>query len=142
METPRITRGLCDNHYARERRGTVPTSTGLLVVRGRPVQRFWARLDQDGPIGDYRPELGPCWIWGGKPDGKGYGQHKVSGVFVMAHRFAHELLIGPIPDGYEVDHLCRVRLCVRPEHLEAVTPAVNTWRAAHLDWYLSEREAS
>ena len=48
---------------------------------------------------------------------------------VLAHRLAYETLIGPVPDGLQIDHLCRVRLCCNPAHLEAVTAKTNTRRA-------------
>ncbi len=57
-----------------------------------------------------------------------YGQLGVDGTKVQAHRFAYELLVGPIPDGLEIDHLCRVTACVNPAHLEPVTGQVNTLR--------------
>lgn len=63
--------------------------------------------------------------------GKSYGQIRLAGKgspMVYVHRVAHELAIGPIPEGYEVDHLCRVPRCVRPDHLEAVTPKENCLR--------------
>lgn len=71
-----------------------------------------------------------CWVWNGPPhhDG-GYARVHVEGRQVYAHRVAYELANGPIPDGLELDHLCEVKLCVNPEHLEAVTHQVNTQRA-------------
>ena len=69
-----------------------------------------------------------CWIWQSGTNAKGYGQFKVDGRAVRAHRFAYELLVGPIPDGLELDHLCRVRNCVNPAHLEPVTHTENVRR--------------
>lgn len=85
-----------------------------------PVTRFWQRVDKTES----------CWIWTGPPNVKsGYGYTNVDRQRTLAHRFAYELLVGPIPDGLHIDHLCRVRLCVNPAHLEAVTQAENNRRA-------------
>jgi hypothetical protein len=67
-------------------------------------------------------------MWMGSQDGHGYGQVNVDGIPTKAHRVAFELHVGPIPDGLHIDHLCRVRLCVNPAHLEPVTAAENTRR--------------
>ena len=69
-----------------------------------------------------------CWIWQAYTCRKGYGQFKVDGRMVKAHRWSYEHFVGPIPDGLELDHLCRVRNCVNPAHLEAVTHAENVRR--------------
>lgn len=73
-----------------------------------------------------------CWPWLGAPlkAAKGYGRIDVSGVRYVAHRYAHVLFKGPIPNGYEVDHLCRNTSCVNPAHLEAVTPEEHDQRSA------------
>lgn len=68
-----------------------------------------------------------CWLWQG-PLHLGYGAVGFAGRPIGAHRAAHLAFIGPIPEGWHVDHLCRVRHCIYPGHLEAVTPAVNVWR--------------
>jgi HNH endonuclease len=97
-------------------------------------ERFWAKVDKNGPIPEYRPELGPCWPWTGAKTDRGYGE-TWDGRVLYAHRFAYELLVGPIPDGLEPDHLCRVRHCVKaiadqhgPAHLEVVTHRENLLR--------------
>jgi hypothetical protein len=73
-----------------------------------------------------------CWLWTGKQSGPGYGGISVLGRKRYVHRVAHELFLGPIPSGFQVDHLCRVRLCFCPDHLEAVTQAENNARSESL----------
>ena len=71
---------------------------------------------------------GDCWEWTAYTDPKGYG-HVWDGETVgKAHRVVYEILVGPIPDGLELDHLCRNTGCVRPDHLEPVTPIENARR--------------
>lgn len=88
--------------------------------------RFWAKVDKQGPNG--------CWMWTGAK-AKEDKQHQPYGRFqlatrtpVAAHRYAYELLIGPIPEGLHLDHLCRNPPCVNPAHLEPVTAYENTRR--------------
>lgn len=69
-----------------------------------------------------------CWFWTAYRDRKGYGTIGVRGKVRKAHRVAYELYVGPIPDGLTIDHLCRVRHCVNPAHLEPVPMSVNTLR--------------
>src|ERR1035437_3014013 len=69
-----------------------------------------------------------CWLWTAAVDKDGYGLFKLSGRMVRAHRFAYEQAKGPIPHGLTLDHLCRVRCCVNPAHLEVVTVRENTLR--------------
>lgn len=80
--------------------------------------RFWARVEKtDG-----------CWNWTGYLF-RGYGSfYPTARARTLAHRFVYELVRGPIPKGLVIDHLCRNRACVRPDHLEVVTGAVNTLR--------------
>jgi hypothetical protein len=72
-----------------------------------------------------------CWLWTGYTDGDGYSlfvrgtAHLGTRRQGAAHRLAYEAFVGPIPERHEIDHSCRVRRCVNPEHLRAVTHAVN-----------------
>lgn len=72
-----------------------------------------------------------CWIWTSNRTAGGYGQFHFQGRPQAAHRLAYEWMVGPIPEGLHLDHLCRVRFCVNPAHLEPVTPAVNTQRGGN-----------
>lgn len=127
-------RGWCVKHYRRWKRHGDPEKIAYPSL----VDRFWNKVDFDGPISDYRPDLGPCWVWNGAltggPDG-GYGSFRITSTKTSpAHRVAYELLIGPIPTdeeaGYRVtlDHLCRNHACVNPGHLEVVPEATNILR--------------
>jgi hypothetical protein len=69
-----------------------------------------------------------CWRWMGALDTHGYGQLRVDYVLVGAHRASYEAFVGPIPAGLVIDHLCRVRDCVNPGHMEPVTNLVNILR--------------
>lgn len=110
-------------------RGASSWGSGRGVIRATVEERFWAKVNKDGPVPDGRPDLGPCWLWTASTVGHGYGQFCPSAArSVRAHRFAYQLLIGPIPGGLELDHLCRVKTCVNPAHLEPVTHAENVMR--------------
>lgn len=87
-----------------------------------PAERFEAAVEK-------LPDAPGCWLWmkAVRPDGYGvFGP--TPGRTVYAHRFSYELHRGPIPAGMVLDHLCRVRSCVNPAHLEAVTDRVNILR--------------
>jgi hypothetical protein len=79
-----------------------------------------------------RLDLGPCWLWNGSltPDGYANLQERVEGVDVnhLGHRLAYEQIVGPVPPGLDLDHLCRFRRCVRPGHLEPTTRRENLLR--------------
>lgn len=70
-----------------------------------------------------------CWNWTGGLR-RGYGTIAIDGKLLYSHRVAYEALVGPIPDGLQLDHLCRNRACCNPNHLEPVTGAENVRRAA------------
>jgi hypothetical protein len=98
-----------------------------IFSRGDVLDRFWAKVDKDGPVPQQRMDLGRCWVWTAAK-AKGYGRFAIRhGFVVQAHRFAFETE-APIPDGLELDHLCRNRACVRPGHLEPVTTRTNLLR--------------
>ena len=98
-------------------------------IRRRPVdERFWEKVNKNGPLPERRPELGPCWMWTAWTTPAGYGQFGLDYKKVGAHRVAYELLVGPIPEGLYIDHLCRNPSCVNPSHLEPVTPGENVRR--------------
>ena len=88
-------------------------------------------VDPGGAPPEHRPALGGCWLWTGARTANGYGTMSAGGRYgatLLAHRLAYEWYRGAIPDGLQIDHLCRVRHCVNPWHLEAVTQEVNLKR--------------
>lgn len=96
------------------------------VNRRRPeADRFWEKVNKDGPIPERCPDLGPCWLWTAGLQ-KGYGMF--ASHVIGAHVWAYTTLVGPIPKGLELDHLCYVRACVNPAHLEPVTKRENILR--------------
>lgn len=96
------------------------------------AERFAAKVNTAGPLSLIRGVLGPCHLWTGSSNGKGYGTFWLDGRTVKAHRAAVELADGqPIPNGLEVDHRCRNRACVRRSHLDPVTHRVNILRSTN-----------
>ena len=97
---------------------------GHIVVQQISSDRFWSKVEKTET----------CWLWKAGKDGNGYGVavlgSRSDGTYqlVKAHRHSYESLVGPIPDGLHLDHLCRVRHCVNPEHLEPVTQRENILR--------------
>ena len=69
-----------------------------------------------------------CWLWLKHKNKKGYGRFRFKGIRQYTHRASYELYVGPIPKGLQIDHLCRVRACCNPTHLEPVTCAINIKR--------------
>ena len=102
---------MCERHYRR------------VLATGSPLRRetgWETRIvkQDDG-----------CWIWQGRPTNAGYGSYtKWNDRTYVAHRYVYEVFKGAIPDGLDLDHLCRVRMCVNPNHLEPVTRSENLRR--------------
>lgn len=80
-----------------------------------PEERFWSKVNKTEE----------CWLWTAAVDKAGYGRFGDR----YAHRYVYELKVGPVPQGLQIDHLCRVRHCVNPDHLEPVTQRENILRS-------------
>lgn len=127
-----VARGYCHKHWKRWR------ATGT-VEMGRPnhkgmneVDRFFMYVDKNGPI--HPIFQSPCWLWqGGKITG-GYAVFRrttgvVGPVKILVHRYSFELFYYAIPEGMEIDHMCKTRHCVNPQHLDLVTRLENIRRS-------------
>lgn len=83
-------------------------------------ERFWAKVQVTES----------CWVWTAAMDGHGYGAFWYQRKVAKAYRAAYEMFVGPVPEGMQLDHLCRNRACVNPAHLEPVSQQVNIARGA------------
>lgn len=124
---PPIARGWCTKHHQRwYKHGSVYWEPPTIV------ERFWSKVEFTET----------CWLWTGFMTGRGYGEFwPARRAGMAAHRYAYEFCVGPIPEGFLLDHLCHTRdesctdwltcphrVCVRPEHLEPVTNHENILR--------------
>ena len=85
------------------------------------LERFWDKVEV---------QPNDCWIWTAYKDRYGYGSFKLKGKPIGAHRLAYQINKGEIPIDREIDHLCRNRACVNPDHLETVTHKINLLRGS------------
>lgn len=122
---PHESHGWCGGHARKWRQWGTPDG---YVPADHAWDRFWAKVDIGHPLG--------CWWWTGAKNSKGYAQAKVLGRTTGAYRFSYEFFHGKIGidpetgDPLEIDHLCRNRSCVNPDHLEPVIHAENIWRSS------------
>ena len=127
-----LAKGLCRLHYLRVWKYGSPDI--VKVLRGVPVvERIERRIK--------KTENG-CWIYTGGLTRLGYGQVRSKGRMRSTHQVMFEHFVGPVPDGKELDHLCRTRPCCRPDHLEPVTHRENCLRGIQPDRKLNDRQVS
>lgn len=113
-----VARGWCAKHWARWKRNGSPDA--VQVIRGDDEARFWSKVEKAGDEG--------CWTWTAARTRDGHGRFRTPTSHVLAHRWSYERLVGPIPEGLVLDHLCRNPPCVNPAHLEPVTAEENVAR--------------
>jgi hypothetical protein len=129
-ERPHEAKSFCEMHYDRWRKWGDPlrTSAGYVGVASTQqptglstAERFWAKVDKDGPVPQHVPHLGKCWVWAASLNGNGYGQFwmpEVQRMPMIASRVSWVLHFGAIPDATPfVLHRCDNPPCVRPSHL-------------------------
>ncbi len=110
---------LCNGHYLQQKRGY---SLQLLQADRNTYFELWL---QDRITVDPNTD---CWLWLNGVNRDGYGCIRIDGKSQSTHRVVFQRLVGLIPTGFQLDHLCRVRSCCNPKHLEIVTSRVNTLR--------------
>lgn len=113
-------KGYCLVHYWRNKKHG-DTDRRLRIYKKTPVlDRLESKIE--------RIPIAGCWMWTGAGDKKGYGRINIDGKIRLTHRVYYEIMVGKVPDGLELDHLCRNPSCCNPSHLEPVTRKVNTDR--------------
>jgi hypothetical protein len=124
---PSRARGWCMAHYTNWLRHGTPTP---IPTKPSLIERVMAKVQKESEAPAACPDLGPCWIWTGHLNRTGYGQvnRGASEGRALVHRVTYEHGVGRIPEGLELDHLCSVRACCNPDHLEPVTHLENVRR--------------
>src|SRR5215216_2668333 len=94
------------------------------MTRRTPLERIMAKVTEAaGPLAE------PCWVTSAADNGHGYAVMTYLGGTAYVHRLSYQLHVGPIPEGMQIDHLCRNTRCVNPAHLEPVTAKENMARS-------------
>lgn len=117
-EKAAIARGWCQMHYCRWKTHGNPETIG----------KQW-KLTPKERLYQYIEKTDTCWLWTGNTDSLGYGRLFMPSGTVLAHRLSYQFHKGEVPQDLELDHLCRVRHCVNPDHLEPVSHQENVLRA-------------
>lgn len=113
---PKNARSLCSGHYRQLRLGEpLHELRAQLPATASLEQRLWDKVER----------LHDCWEWRGATSDTGYGQFRVKGKTLYVHRVSWEIAGGHLADDVVIDHMCHNRICVRPEHLQAVTHKQN-----------------
>lgn len=107
------------------------TGTGEIVMTA-PL-RFYDKVMPEPMSG--------CWLWMASLDHGGYARYRHNGKSYIAHRASYEMHVGPIPPGLDIDHKCRVRSCVNPDHLEPVTRSENLGRSSLMGRSINHRNS-
>lgn len=122
-EKREIAKGLCPKHYR-------DMAVYGVLNPGRKKDPFGTIEERLERNISYEPNSG-CWLWSGAISNRSYGSIFYEGRMQKAHRVTWTLRNGPIPEGLELDHLCRTRSCCNPDHLEPVTREENLRRGEH-----------
>lgn len=128
--------GLCQCGCGARTNMARQTYTSQGVVGGQPVRYVAGHHRRLSPIQYVVNEATGCWEWQRAKGPLGYGRIRIGGKLYQAHRYFWEEANGPIPEGLQLDHLCRNPSCVNPDHLEPVTNAENSRRGdkARFTW--------
>ena len=120
-EAPHLAKGLCSRHYQRKKATGSPTGSLYKTLE----ERFWPKVDRSGE----------CWEWTASRSVDGYGmiRKERERASAYAHRVSYELTRGPIPEGFQVDHVCHNTSCVNPDHLRLATQKQNSEHRAGAD---------
>lgn len=133
--TPPVPYGFCWCGCGQKTNLSTRKDSRVGLTRGEP-RRFVNGHQMRGTGPMWAENEAGCWIWQRSLDRAGYGvfgrpsRYDPGRRVYLAHRWVYEEMIGPIPEGLELDHLCRVPACVNPDHLEPVTRAENVQRGA------------
>lgn len=122
--------GLCECGCGQTTGISASSNPRIGIVRGKPARFVRGHYSLMGPVAFWSnvPDHLPgdvCWPWQGRSNADGYGRWGKR----LAYHVLYETLVGPVPDGLQLDHLCRNRICVNPAHLEPVTQRENCLRA-------------